>query len=402
MFATRETLRSLLLSSLIARQTIFVNVAAFRDMLCVESVREIFSAAKHPERINVGVIDQRIPGDRVCIPPEYLRFMPPVSPITTTNRPDVDPEFPSHPTRFISCFKKNFCPSDNIRIRYVDWTEARGPTYGRFVAGLMYQGESFYMMIDSHSRFDSHFDDYMILDVLRMKRTYDGESNAGGKGGILSYYPAGFNRFDVPVNSRADIMAMCKTVMVKELSVLRNQARWVKQPKRPLLQPYTAAGFLFGDATAQFEVPFDPYLDFVFDGEEILYTVRLYTSGYDAYLPGRSYVFHHYDRHKAPRFWSVPRTQWPRIQGITRKRVHYFLETYENQTTKLVVDRNEAHKLGIDIAEEKYGLGKLRNLDTFYKLALVNRETWDVDQETYCNGMEHEGMKMMGRYPMLN
>ena len=388
LFASRDRLRALLVNRLISSQTIFVNVAAFRDLLCVESVREIFSAAAHPERIAVGVIDQRISGDRVCIPPEYLRYVPAPPTETTTAPSHLDPEYPSFPNRFVSCYKKGFCPSDSIRVRYVDQTEARGPTYGRFVAGLMYQGESFYMMIDSHSRFHPAFDTGMLLDMLRLRGTYSGET--GAKGGVLSYYPAGFNKFSGPVNTKADIMAMCKSEYVKELSVLRNGARWVRQPKRPIIQPYTAAGFLFSDATAQLDVPFDPYLDFVFDGEEILYTVRLYTAGYDAYMPGGAHIYHHYDRHKAHRFWSVPGTQWGRIQGITRNRVHYFLQTYHNQTTRLIVDSAAAAASGVSVREELYGLGIVRPIEKFYEFARVDRQTWKVDQDIICGDMEKE------------
>lgn len=397
-----DTLRSdalmLLAHRIASSQTIFVNVAAFRDVLCVATVREIFDNAKHPERISLGVIDQRIPNDRVCIPPEYLRYVPNGTNITTTAPPNVDPEYLPQPNRFVSCFKKSFCPSDSIRVRYVDWTEARGPTYGRFVAGLMYQGESFYMMIDSHSRFALHFDEFMILDVMRLHRSYSGETGNEGRGGVLSYYPPIFNRHDVPLQPMVDIMAMCRAVYVKDLAVLRNQALWIRSPKRPLLQPYTAAGFLFSDATAQMDVPFDPYLDYVFDGEEILYTVRLFTSGYDAYSPSRGYIFHHYERHKAPRFWSIPGLQWGTIQGKTRQRVHYFLETYVNQTERLMVDKSAAKALGVDIAEERYGLGTIRPIDAFYRLAYVNRSGWDVDQNKYCRVMAAESIRLNHEY----
>jgi hypothetical protein len=41
-------------------------------------------------------------------------------------------------------------------------------------------------------------------------------------------------------------------------------------------------------------VPYDHYLPFVFQGEEILQAIRGFTFGYDSYAPVRSVAFHIY------------------------------------------------------------------------------------------------------------
>lgn len=429
--------KTLFLSSQVARETIFINIAAFRDRLCMESVREIFSVAKNPERVFVGVVDQRVQGDQLSTPHEYYRHLPKLPPGTTPAPKNADPESRATPVRYIGCFKGDFCPADNIRSRVVWNTEARGPTFGRFVAGLLFQGETFYMMMDSHSRFLPHYDEFMILDVLRMRDSYvsdtsmlsapaegDGVSDArfsseagdsfasplpqstGNeyRGGVLSYYPSGFDLFSPPVDDRQQVMAMCKTAYVDSLSVLRNGAMWVPQPRRPLRQPNTAAGFLFSESSVQLQVPFDPYLDFVFDGEEILYTARLYTHGFDAYLPGRTYIFHHYNRKHAPRYWGVAKTPFGKIQPFTRQRVHYFLSTYEKNPNpkeekdkplatrkpdRLIMDKARATAAGLDVSEDKYGMGSVRSLDSFYMYSHINSSTWDVDQTGLCEPMSH-------------
>jgi UDP-GlcNAc:polypeptide alpha-N-acetylglucosaminyltransferase len=43
--------------------------------------------------------------------------------------------------------------------------------------------------------------------------------------------------------------------------------------------PFAAAGFLFYAGNILREVPFDPHLPYLFDGEEILYSARLWTHG---------------------------------------------------------------------------------------------------------------------------
>jgi Glycosyltransferase (GlcNAc) len=47
----------------------------------------------------------------------------------------------------------------------------------------------------------------------------------------------------------------------------------------PLQTPFAAAGFLFYAGHILREVPFDPHLPYLFDGEEILYSARLWTHG---------------------------------------------------------------------------------------------------------------------------
>ena len=417
---TRSTLlKRLMLNRQISRETMFVNTASFRDVFCRQTVRNIYEMALHPERIFMGVIDQRMAGDIMCIPPEYLRSTPmphlPLSPYVTTTIPkDKDPVHQPVLRRFQSCWKSNgFCPLDNIRNRIVHDTEARGPTYGRFVGGLMYQGESFYMMIDSHSMFAPHFDEFYILDILRMKESFIVEPSTSslsskkqendetsGNGGVISNYPGTFNRFDKTPNYADNLVSMCRIHYVKELKILRNGVSHVAQaPRRkPLRQPHTAGGFLFSDATVQLVVPYDPYLDFVFDGEEVLYSIRLFTRGIDAYMPSMPNIFHHYERHKAHRFWSVKGTKWGKYVEITRQRLHYFMQTYHNQTTKLLVDSATAHKKGVADSEDVYAPGNTRSVQAFYDYAGIGRSTWKVSDD-FCNRVTREASALQKSIP---
>ena len=408
-------LKRLMLHRELARETIFVNTASFRDVFCRQSVRSMYEVALHPERVFMGIIDQRLPGDEMCIPPEYVRKAPlsHLDVVSTTAPKDRDPEHPTVVKKFQSCWKSaGFCPLDNLRFRIVADTEARGPTYGRFVAGLLFQGESFYMMIDSHSIFAPHFDELFLLDTLRMKASYfvpegtakdDSQLNAdrnGGVGGVLSNYPGSFNRYDKVPNLGDNLVSMCRIQYIDSLRILRNgPSHVVQSPRaRPLRHPHTAGGFLFSDSTVQLVVPYDPYLDFVFDGEEVLYSIRLFTRGFDAYMPSMPNIFHHYERHKAPRFWSVKNTQWTKIVETTRLRVHYFMQTYHNQTTKLIVDGTTARKRGVADSEAIYAPGKVRSVQSFYDYAGIGRKSWKVSDDL-CNRVSAEAIKLKKATP---
>jgi hypothetical protein len=64
------------------------------------------------------------------------------------------------------------------------------------------------------------------------------------------------------------------------------------------------------------EGPFDPLLPYIFMGEEILLSARLWTSGYDIFSPTQSLLGHHYVRNHKPKFWeSIHRTFTPGVSA---------------------------------------------------------------------------------------
>mgnify|MGYP003337378732 FL=1 len=61
---------------------------------------------------------------------------------------------------------------------------------------------------------------------------------------------------------------------------------------------------LFAESSFLKEIPFDPNLDYLFTGEEILHSLRFYTYGYDIYIPNQNILFHYYIRNDNPKLWD--------------------------------------------------------------------------------------------------
>jgi len=59
------------------------------------------------------------------------------------------------------------------------------------------------------------------------------------------------------------------------------------------------AGMSFQKCHAELNVPYDPYLDNVFDGEETSRGIRFFTHGYDVYTPDKVLVTHDYEGHQS-------------------------------------------------------------------------------------------------------
>ena len=67
-------------------------------------------------------------------------------------------------------------------------------------------------------------------------------------------------------------------------------------------------------------VPFDPFLPYIFMGEEIALSIRFWTSGFDIYAPTVDVLAHEYVRKEHPKFWETVSVQAPtatRVQAPT-------------------------------------------------------------------------------------
>jgi hypothetical protein len=106
--------------------TLFIMIASFRDKLCPYTLFNVFTKAKYPSRITVGVVQQNTPDDIDCLEGycELIRK---------------------------KLGDSSVCPyKENVRITRVHAKEAQGPTWGRALGSLLLQEEEFCMQTDAH------------------------------------------------------------------------------------------------------------------------------------------------------------------------------------------------------------------------------------------------------------
>lgn len=109
-------------------KTIFVSMATLDDTETVPTIRNMFSAAKFPERIYLGVS---------CIA-ENSRGL-----------------------------KKEEKKNNKIKVKYTkikknNWRDIFGTGYGRFTAMSLYDDQDYVLQIDSHTLFSDGWDEYLI------------------------------------------------------------------------------------------------------------------------------------------------------------------------------------------------------------------------------------------------
>ena len=141
-----------------------------------------------------------------------------------------------------------------------------------------------------------------------------------------------------------------------------------------MLEPFWAAGFSFARGHFVVQVPYDQYLPMVFQGEEINIGLRGFTYGYDYYTMERAVCFHMYavkenkaKRKKIKLFWEnsgsyagVGAEAMKRLNGIIgmgRPGEDYYKEE-----------------------EKKYGMGKVRTSEKFFKTFGIHTDTETVEQ----------------------
>ncbi|CAC9478525.1 conserved hypothetical protein [Leishmania infantum JPCM5] len=271
-----------------------------------------------------------------------------------------------------------------VTTRVAEPAFARGPTFGRYITSLFFFDQDYYMVVDSHTRFSVDWDMKLITRVFQLPTR-----------GVLSHYPNGYREgHDREEFDKKIVMLMC-TAQVLSNGMPKLGARWMKLSPHPVLQGFAAAGFMFGDAQFMLDTPFDPFLPYMFDGEEVLYSARMWTAGWDLYGPGQPDVFHHYGRPNTPKYFGImtPKEAARRVLSEQRtlymlRRAHPWIEELvrrgyvsangqstlkplpleEAPETRLIVtDEVAAETREISVWAKYYGMGTERSVSAYWQ-----------------------------------
>ena len=103
--------------------TIFVSIASFCDPLLDFTLRSALTQASRPERVVIAIVDQQQPHLRTPVPERWAA---------------------------------------QVRVIHIDPLEARGPCWARALAMSLYQGERWFLQIDSHTWFEPGWDERLV------------------------------------------------------------------------------------------------------------------------------------------------------------------------------------------------------------------------------------------------
>ncbi|WP_338847780.1 GlcNAc-transferase family protein [Massilia sp. W12] len=285
---------------------IFVAIAAYRDPDCRNTVRDLLQKAAHPSRVTIGVCLQIAPEDEDCrLDAEQAEF------------------------------------GARLQILSLHAEQSRGACWARNQVQSLYDGQDYYLQVDSHMRFVPEWDSKMIamlhacasakpiLSTYPLAFTPPAEF---AEEGIVHIHPKGF--------SEDGILAQRST-----LSSLRHAA---DQPQAAWL---IGAGLIFTKGEWAREVPYDPYL--YFEGEEISLAVRSYTHGWDVFTPNAALAWHDYGkRPERARHWK-DQADWSEMNRRSFARIAHMLQFKTCNNPDYLLE------------SARYGLGQERSLAQF-------------------------------------
>lgn len=255
----------------------------------------------------------------------------------------------------------------------ISWCLLQGPTAARYATEEAIEDEDFCMAIDSHLIFIPNWDEKIMAQWDSLENPY----------AIITVYPKSTEHLTLhDVDDKVQLMCMARIeTQDKDTMVQYAAPMWIdkKDTPKPRLMSQLAGGFNFGSCKQAKEVRNDPYTPYLFHGEEYSRATRLWTSGYDFYVPSEDIVYHWYEKRKV--VWERDWGQRWLIQQPSKRRIRYNLG--------LPVTAEDFDRTDI----EKFQIGNKRTMEQWIKFSgidpLAEYIGPDVTQFKNCGELEY-------------
>lgn len=280
-----------------------------------------------------------------------------------------------------------------LKIYDCDWRESKGACWARhLIQKDLYNGEDYYLQLDSHHRFIENWDEH-LFDLLALSKQNSTKSIIGTYGTTfwpqtndpLKNEPYKINTFD---SFGADGDIISRPVYIKNHASLDT-----KIIKARLLSGH----FIFTDGIFVKECMYDPNL--YFRGEEITLSARAYSHGYDFYHPTYTIIWHEYLRKESHKHW------------LDHVKKNGFVIEGEDKNVKS--KRRQRQLFGLEpttIDFKNYGFGSIRSLHDYelycgldFKNKRVHKNAHDINgniNEPYIMTEDEWNSGMLKSYDM--
>lgn len=289
---------------------IFVSIASYCDPVLGFTLERAVAAAGAPGRLHFGVVDQSPAG---------------------SPRPG--------------------SPGGGARLSQVhlDVADARGPCWARAIAMSLYDGEDWFLQLDSHMDFDPGWDEQLVAWALAL--------GAPRRALVISTYPDAF-RFEDARPVRSEMTRGVLAQVVKPGGAFQHGHPVLAFEAQPVATGqalpafHVGAGCLWAPGRIAQALPYDPWL--YFHGEEQALALRLFTRGWDLFHVPALPIHHLYNDAASG---APPRPlHWDAAQEAGRDTPWWVLEQRSRARLQALVAGED---LGV------YGLGTQRSLADF-------------------------------------
>lgn len=301
-------------------ESIFVQIASYRDPELIPTVLDLLETAEQPDNIKICVCWQYDESEDVSLIKQY----------------------------------------NNIEIISVPYYESKGACWARNQIQRRYNGERYTLQLDSHHRFVNGWD-RILKDMYKQC-----QSMGSSKPLITTYIPS----FDPFKNKDTYEMIPWKMNFHKFLP--EGAVFFIPEPMHdhenytaPIPARFYSAHFAFTDGIFCEEVPHDP--EYYFYGEEISIAARAFTHGYDLYHPHKVVAWHEYTRASRIKHWDDHDFLSNKISGITKN--WWERDTSSQKRNRVLFGMEEDNNITIP---KKYNFGTKRTLQEYEKYVGLN------------------------------
>lgn len=299
-------------------QTIFIQMAAYRDPELIPTLTDAIAQAADPSRLHFCIAWQH--GDE-------LR-------------------------------REAFHPLES-RARFtildIPFGESLGACWARHAIQQEYDGEDFTLQLDSHHRFVKGWD-RVCIEML------EGLQAAGVPKPLLTAYLPSFDPQDDPAARIREPWHLTFDRFIPEGPIFFRPATIPAWQDRtaPTRSRFFSAHFAFTLGAFAREVQHNP--EFYFHGEEITLAVRAFTHGYDLFHPYRLVAWHEYTRRGRTKHWD-DHSSWGARNHSTHVQVRRLFGMDEF--------RDDA-AAALEEQRGPFGLGHARSLEDYERYAGIS------------------------------
>jgi hypothetical protein len=305
-----------------SKNTIFIQIASYRDSQLTPTVKDCIEKADYPENLIFCIAWQHGPEENI----DELKAM------------------------------------KNVKIIDIPHNTTKGTCWARNQIQQRYNGEKYTLQLDSHHRFAEHWDTLLIGMIKQLQKK-------GHNKPLLTGYMPSFNPFNDPAERLWKPQKMDFDRFIPEGAVFFLQSFIDNHESltEPIPSRWYSAHFCFTLGQFCKEVPHDP--NYLFHGEEISIAARAYTWGYDLFHPHKLIVWHEYTRKYRIKCWDED-PNWGRRNVECHLRNRKLFEM-------------DGEKKDIDFGP--YDFGKVRTLRDYEKYAGIHFKKRAIQEETLNN-----------------
>src|SRR3989338_1769995 len=223
--------------------TIFVQIASYRDPELQHTLQDLFKKAKRPQNIFVGICHQY----------------------------DMKGDEDRH------LFEVEFPRPEQIRVDEVDYRETGGMCWARNRSQKLWQSEKWSLRIDSHCRFKESWDEELVNMIFQLRK--NGEVIISQ---CLPSYDIKTQQKELCCSNRIACQNFISTFGIYKV---------FDYPPAPNLTLFTYGGFVFGLSKFVTESFVNPHLDNL---DEVHFSITQWTKGVDIYSYHRPVIWHYW------------------------------------------------------------------------------------------------------------